>query len=211
MISVVSVENAHLHGDVIPSIYKLRYQGFKVRQNYDVPSYNGMEYDGYDTPVARYLVWRDNQGIVRGCARISPTTYPYMIEDLWPESVQQIELPKQEDVWEASRFCIDNTLPQEIRKNIHGELLCAFQEYGLEHNIRWMIGVMAPLIWRSVFIKTGWPIEFLGPIMKPAPKDKFVSGKMEISRKILTEIRKNFEVQRHVLQDMNFFEKKKIA
>jgi acyl homoserine lactone synthase len=123
-----------------------------------------------------------------------------MIEDLWPECVQNICLPKDNNIWEATRFCIDNTLPVEMRKHVHGELLCAFQEFGLFNNINWMIGVMPSLIWRSVFIRAGWPIEFLGPEMKPEPKDRFICGKMNISERILHDLRRNFSIHEPVLE-----------
>src|SRR4051812_6415839 len=109
MIVAVSIENAHLFGDVIPSIYRLRYHGFKQRQNYDVPCYKGMEYDTYDTPATTYIAWRDEENIVRGCVRLVPTTRPYMVEHLWPLAVTGA-LPRTPDVWEASRMCIDKSL-----------------------------------------------------------------------------------------------------
>ena len=164
MVVAVSIENAHEYGDIIPSIYRLRHQAFQVRQSYDVPFYKGMEYDVYDTPATTYLACRDESGVVRGCTRLFPTTRPYMIENLWPNAVTSMSLPHAEDIWECSRFCIDKNQSVHIRRKIHGELLTAFLEFGLENKISWMIGVMTPPIWQAVFIRSGWPIEFLGPI-----------------------------------------------
>lgn len=200
MILAVSIENAHLYGDVLPSIYKLRYRGFKERQNYQVPSYKGMEYDAYDTPATTYLAWRDDAGVVRGCARLFPTTLPYMIEEIWPELLGTTPAPKNKDIWEASRLCIDKSLSPELRKHIQGEILCALQEFGLSKNIRWMIGVMSYPIWRAVFIKAGWPISFLGDPLTLGPREKILSGRMDISFSILQEIKKNFGLKDSVLQ-----------
>ncbi len=203
MIIATSVEDFHLHGDILPSIYRLRHQGFKQRQDYDVPDYNGMEYDAYDTPATTYLAWKDNNGVVRGCTRLFPTTRPYMIEDLWPETVTSIKLPKSNTIWEASRFCIDKTLPSETRRQIHGELLCAFQEFGIQQRIDWMIGVMTPPIWRTVFTNAGWPIEYLGAPLELAPREKILSGKMQISPKILKSIKNKFFIKNKVLKSFN--------
>lgn len=211
MIIATSVENFHLHGDILPSIYRLRYQGFKERQDYDVPDYNGMEYDIYDTPATTYLAWKDTGGIVRGCTRLFPTTRSYMIEDLWPQTVTQIDLPKSNTIWEASRFCIDKTLLPATRRRIHGELLCAFQEFCLQSQIDWMIGVMTPPIWRAVFTSAGWPIEYLGAPLELTPKEKILSGKMQISEHILQSIRRKFSIYETVLQSNGIETNKKRA
>ena len=200
MILAVSIENAHHYGDVIPSIYRLRYHGFKQRQDYDVPSYKGMEYDTYDTPATTYIAWRDECNIVRGCARLFPTTQPYMIEHLWPDAVANRNLPKSPYIWEASRMCIDKNLPPQRRQMIHGLILCGLLEFGQANGIDWMIGVMALPIWRSVFIRAGWPIEFLGPAVEIGPREKIFAGKMKISDHILKSVREKFGIDRTVIR-----------
>jgi acyl homoserine lactone synthase len=199
MILSVSIENAHLYGDIIPSIYRLRHHGFKERQSYNVPSYNGMEYDAYDTPATHYIAWRDESNVVRGCARLFPTTQPYMIEHLWPQSVAHEALPRHPRIWEASRMCIDKSLPPQRRRLIHGMILCGLLEFGLARDIDWMIGVMALPIWRSVFIRAGWPIEFLGPPVVLGPRESIYAGKMNISEHILTSVREKFAIDRAVI------------
>ncbi|MCB9990720.1 MAG: autoinducer synthase [Rhodospirillales bacterium] len=211
MILAVSIENAHLYGDILPSIYRLRYHGFKERQNYAVPSYNGMEYDTYDTPATTYLAWRDGNNVVRGCARLFPTTLPYMIEEIWPSLVGTMPLPKTDNVWEASRLCIDKSLPPALRKRIQGEILCALQEFGLHEGVEWMIGVMTYPIWRTVFIRSGWPVSFLGAPLALGPKEKILSGKMDISVEILQELRRKLGISGRVLMNLEDVEIRKRA
>ena len=202
MIISVTLENSHLYGDVIPSIFRLRHQGFKERQNYDVPSYNGMEYDEYDTPATTYLAWRDENNIVRGCIRLFSTTRPYMIEKIWPETISANDsLPKQENIWEASRICIDRTLPVDLRRQIHGEILCALQEFGLDNNIGYIIGVMSPGIWRSVFSSAKWPVKFMGPKYYLNEKEAILTGKLKICKNILSDIQTKFGIEHSVLID----------
>lgn len=201
MIAAVSIENAHMYGDILPSLFRLRHHGFKERQNYDVPSYNGMEFDDYDTPAATYLAWRDENNVVRGCARLVPTVMPYMIEKLWPSIVGDTPLPKAPEVWEASRMCIDKTLPVAIRRRIHGEIVCALQEFGLANDIDWMIGVMTLPIWRSVFVNVGWPIEFLGPAIELNHRESILGGKMKVSSQILQAVRQKFLITENVIED----------
>lgn len=215
MINVVSIENAHIYGDILPSQFRLRYHGFKERQNYNVPSFNGMEFDAYDTPATVYLVWRDENQIARGCARLVPTTLPYMIEEIWPQAVTSIPLPKKPDIWEASRMCIDRSMPVQQRKIIHAEIVCALQEFCLSRGINWMIGVMTLPIWRSVFVNAGWPIEFLGPALELGPKEHILAGKMKVSAQILQTLRGKFGISESVLNSgspvLNGMEERKYA
>jgi N-acyl-L-homoserine lactone synthetase len=162
MINVVTFETAHLFGKTVPDIHRLRYREFIERQRYDVPVFKDMEYDRYDTPVAVHIAWRDDSGQVRGAIRISPTSYPYMIKDLWPEIVESCPLPDTDKVWEATRMCIDRTLPVEMRDSIHVGLILAMLDFALRNGIEAYIGVAPAALWKYTFIRHGWPIEFLG-------------------------------------------------
>lgn len=193
------VEISRKDEELLRSVFRLRYQSFIERQNYAVPSVGDMEYDTYDNPATVYLAWLDDQNVVRGCTRLICTAEPYMIEQLWPDSVEFCPLPKSPSIWEASRFCIDKSVEPAQRRRIHAELLCAFQEYGLAHKIDSMIGVMTPLLWRSVFIHAGWPIEFLGPVTSLNAREKIIAGKMTISTDILSRLRIRHQVEEKIL------------
>src|SRR5436190_10638472 len=52
----ITWENAHLHGEAWISHHRLRYRIFVERQGWAVPTYNGLEYDEFDTPAARYIL-----------------------------------------------------------------------------------------------------------------------------------------------------------
>lgn len=188
-VHVVSIENAHELGDVMPSMLRLRYKEFKERQAYDIPTFKDMEYDAYDTPATVYVVWRDGEGVVRGCSRMAPTDRAYMIRDLWPSMVTAIPLPEQSDIWESSRFCIDSAFPAKLRQRIKLEILQAKIEYALAIHVKGMIGVMPPLIWRAVFINSGWPVDHVGPVTALETGEKIVAGWMHVNPNILLRLR----------------------
>lgn len=211
MALVVSVENAHHYGDVIPSMLHLRYKEFKVRQDYNIPIFKQMEYDAYDTPAARYIVWRDAQGYVRGCSRMAPTDRAYMIRDLWPDMLEAMPLPNGGPVWESSRFCIDSTLPAALRREVKFRILYTKLQYALSEGLDGMIGVMPPLIWRAVFVNSGWPIRHLGPIKTLPSGEKIVAGWIDVHPSYLETIqeRAGFELTEslHNFQLQNRWEK----
>ncbi|MDA0965614.1 MAG: GNAT family N-acetyltransferase [Proteobacteria bacterium] len=200
MIECFSLTNAYLLGDVISSMHRLRYKEFVERLEYNVPCHDSMEYDQYDTLAAVHFVWRDNFGKVGASLRISPTTKPYMIKDIWPYTVENMELPSSDDVWEATRLCVDKNLPKDMHYNIHAQLLCALQEYALSNKISSYIGIAPPGLWKYTFIRFGWPIHFLGGSHKIEYKENIRAGLMEVSEEILQNIRSINNITGNVLK-----------
>lgn len=192
--------NAYQYQDILRSTHALRYKAFIQRMAYDVPVWKGMEYDQYDNLSTVYLVWRDRHDVVRGTCRLAPTDRPYMIKDIWPQIVTKIDLPHSPFIWEASRLCVDNTLPADTRREIISELVCAYQQICLLNGIKFMVGVMPPNVWRHVFGKSGWDIEFIGPETKLDTGEEIVVGKMHISEAILTNILKTTGLEAPPLQ-----------
>ncbi len=180
--------SAYQYHDILSSTHKLRYQAFITRMNYDVPAWKSMEYDQYDNLSTVYLVWRDPKGVVRGTCRLAPTDRPYMIKDIWPEIVTAMPLPASPSIWEASRLCVDNTLPAPQRREIISELVCSYQHICLLNGIEYMLGVMPPNIWQHVFGRSGWEVEPIGPEITLDTGEVIVAAKMPVSEDILTSI-----------------------
>jgi acyl homoserine lactone synthase len=194
MVYAVNIRNDHQLGGLIYRQYELRHQSFIERQSYDVPTFDGMEYDKYDTPATNYLIWVDGNGQVRGVSRKAPTDRAYMIKDIWPAIVTKMPLPCSEDVWESSRFAVDKTLDATTRRQIIGDLVCAGLEFGLNNGIKGYVGVMPPGIWRSVFERCGWPIEKIGPVITLDTGEKIVAGWMEVREEYLQQVRETMRI-----------------
>jgi acyl homoserine lactone synthase len=201
MIESLNIETCHLHGDALPSLLRVRYREFVERLKYDVPNYNRMEYDQYDTPAAVYFVWRDENNIIRAGSRISPTNRPYMLKDLWPQAVTQISLPSTPKIWEVTRLFVDKTLSQEQRQKAHGEMLCAYFEFAEQNNITNYIGVAPPGLWKYTFLRCGWPVEFVGDILDIGYIEKIVAGMVSTAPDIQENVRKTMKIPYQVLAD----------
>ncbi|MCR4376601.1 MAG: GNAT family N-acetyltransferase [Rhodospirillales bacterium] len=165
-IDCFNVTTAHLYGDALASQFRLRHQVFIERVDYQVPSWKGMEYDQFDTPATQYFVWRDENGVARGIARLAPTCVNYMLKEIWPDKITKIDMPQSERVWEGTRFGVDHSLPAAQRNAIVKELVCGYMEYAAAHGIDDIIGVMPVGIWRAVFARNGWPPVELGPVWR---------------------------------------------
>lgn len=164
MISCISCANVHEFGPAFHSQFRLRYDGFIERQHYDVAVYEGMEFDQYDTPASRYLVYHTEDGEALGVSRLTPTVLSCMLKDLWPHLVEDKSLLQSPKVWEGTRYCIAKHAPPELRQRVVHEMACAYLEFGLSMGLQKIIGLMPTYIYRSVFERPGIAMEYLGPV-----------------------------------------------
>ena len=201
MITALTQENAHLHGPALASMYRLRQREFIDRQGWDIPTWRGMEYDAYDNPASTYLIYQDDTGTVQGVSRLYPTDRPYMLSDIWPELVQTIKLPSSISVWEGSRFVIDKNLTKEQRTKIKHEIVCAYLEFSLARNIKKIIGVMPPAIWRAVFQSSGWKPTPIGPTITTDEKVKVFAAELPVSDTMLKNVRRTTGLLLPVLKE----------
>jgi N-acyl-L-homoserine lactone synthetase len=169
MIEVFSLATAHFFQDALASQARLRYEVFVRQRGLAHSSFDNLEFDEFDTPSAVYLVWRDDERIVRGLARLLRTDRPYMLASYWPHLVESRDLPSRDTVWEVTRVCVDKGVKPELRRTIFPELLCAISEFLEARDGDGMIGVTRQHL-LSHFLREG--IEWLG---EPAP----VEGEIE--------------------------------
>jgi len=160
MIEAFSVATAHHFQDALASQARLRFEAFVRRRGLDHSSWDGLEFDEFDTPAATYLVWRDNEKVVRGVARLLRTIRPYMLQSYWPYLIEEGEMPSSPGIFEVTRVCVDKGVPPLVRQRIFPELLCAIQEFISFHGGSGMIGVTREHL-LAHFIRSG--IQWLGP------------------------------------------------
>ena len=184
---IVSWETAHLHGEAWISQHRLRHQIFVGRQSWNIPTYNSLEYDQFDTPAAKYVLWLDNAGQARGVTRLLPTTRPYMIKSLWPELLQQ-KLPETETIWEATRFGCDRSLEPATRRRVVAELICGCLEFGLANGIRQYLGLMPVAVFNHIITPAGCKVEIQTPSVRMGRHD-VAAGYIDVSLACLAEVR----------------------
>ncbi|CAG9195573.1 acyl-homoserine-lactone synthase [Burkholderia vietnamiensis] len=83
-----------------------RYDVFVRRLGWSLPDVKEnetMEWDHFDGENTIQVVERTSNGPVCGCARLMPTTAPYLLRELLPRS-SELDFPSSPTVWELSRF-----------------------------------------------------------------------------------------------------------
>jgi acyl homoserine lactone synthase len=89
----------------VQHLYAYRYAVFVERLGWELPgAKNGLEIDQFDRPDTIHVMARNADGNVCGCARLLPTTRPYLLEEVFPQLMNGKAPPKSDDVWELSRF-----------------------------------------------------------------------------------------------------------
>ncbi|GAA4479659.1 acyl-homoserine-lactone synthase [Gluconacetobacter asukensis] len=200
MIELLTLETAHYMGTALMEQYKFRYRQFVVREQWDVPNYNGMEYDQFDTPAAVYLVWRDERGAVRGLVRLLPTTQPYMIESLWPELIPDAGAPRCTAVWENTRFAVDRDLPPTVRKQVTAELIIASMEFALQQDVRSFLIVSPRAILERTLPRAGLQPEIQKSVLLPSGH-AVSSAYVNVSVDRLETVRRKVGLQQPVLRN----------
>tara|TARA_R110002020_G_scaffold311863_2_gene527397 strand:- start:595 stop:1380 length:786 start_codon:yes stop_codon:yes gene_type:complete len=166
--TTLSIMTLHNHGELFVNFLKARNETFIKAKKWDLSEVDGMEFDQYDTPRARWIVLHE-YGQVLGGVRLTPTTstcahYSYMIRDAQlgvietiPRDVLFFKAPVDPRIWEATRLFLSPDISADRRLDIQRILLekmaSTASELGATHIIgivpavfsRWMtrLGIMS--------------------------------------------------------------------
>jgi acyl homoserine lactone synthase len=201
MIGCVTLKTVHhFRKNPLASMFELRFRAVIERQDWNMPTWQGMEYDEFDNPATTYFVWRDADDVVRGCARLYPTDRPYMLKKVFPFLVTEGTLPENDPtIWEGSRICVEKELPASLRKQIIHELSVAYMEYALANGIREIIGVMLPAYWRSVYTASGWDPFYYGGVTELATGERVRAGGLPVSEEMMRKVRRTTGITETIL------------
>lgn len=100
----VSGTASTLSATLYEGIAAYRHKVFVETLGWDLKTEAGLEYDQFDRDDTVYVVARDEQDRLSGCARLLPTVRPYLLGDVFPELLHGAPVPCSPDVWELSRF-----------------------------------------------------------------------------------------------------------
>lgn len=125
------------------ALAEYRYKIFIERLGWSLPVENGMERDQFDHPNTLYVVSRDTHGEICGCARLLPTTEPYLLSEVFPHMLNDAPVPRTRDVWELSRFAASGANPNstiDVATNTRN-LLAATVQVAAKHGAKRLIFV----------------------------------------------------------------------
>lgn len=104
--SLLIGRRAELAPDVYDAMCVYRYKMFVRRLGWDLSlKREGHEEDQFDTDDALYIVGVSNNAVIFGCARLLPTTRPYLLGSVF-RNLLDAPPPASATVWELSRFAV---------------------------------------------------------------------------------------------------------
>ena len=113
--------------ELLAGMFRLRHDVFIKEKRWNIKSYNGLEFDQFDTEETLYLVELDEAGAVVATVRMNPTDRPTLFSEVFADMCHGGP-PKCPKTWELTRGAI----AQNVRKSLHfGRIECATIEAAL--------------------------------------------------------------------------------
>jgi acyl homoserine lactone synthase len=138
-------EAGRLSPQLAAELGSYRYRVFVEQLGWQLPTEDAQfERDQYDRDDTVYVFARDAREEICGCARLLPTTRPYLLQEIFPHLLaEDMPAPRSSDIWELSRFAASaddsaegNSLAWSVRP-----MLAAAVECAARRGARQLIGV----------------------------------------------------------------------
>ncbi|KVE32611.1 acyl-homoserine-lactone synthase [Burkholderia sp. TSV86] len=137
--------DGHLPNSLANDLGIYRHRVFVEQLGWKLPSAGeGFERDQYDRDDTVYVIARDDAGAICGCARLLPTTRPYLLKELFPNLVaEDLPMPQSAAVWELSRFAANGDDPSGAGNSswMVRPMLAAVVECAVRLGAKQLIGV----------------------------------------------------------------------
>lgn len=189
------------HKDLLDQMFSLRAKSFHVRRGWSVSVVNNKEIDYYDSINPLYVMSVNPNGQLMASLRLLPTTGPHMVSDIFPETMGDNPIIRNQLILESSRFCVDTTIFNKNMPNglnlATSELLVGMFEIALELNIKHIVSVydlfMERILKRAgcLFHRLGTPYAYDGL--------KTVAGLFEVSQLAIDLIHERSEFHGNVI------------
>lgn len=101
---VVKGTQAELPSNLYADVGVYRHKVFVEQLGWDLKTIGNLELDQFDHKDTYYVIAKDDEGNVSGCARLLPTLKPYLLGEVFPQLLNGMPIPCSADIWELSRF-----------------------------------------------------------------------------------------------------------
>jgi N-acyl-L-homoserine lactone synthetase len=120
-------------------LFRLRHQIFVKGRGWSLPSVNDCEIDQYDVDDAVYLLDLNDEDVIQGSVRMTPSERCSLLADYFPHLVENGESPRSPLVYECTRYIV---LPaqksREANRAAKARLLGAAVEWSLNHGLAYL-------------------------------------------------------------------------
>lgn len=146
---------------VLRAMFAARKSVFVDLLKWDVPVLDGRyEVDQFDDVYATYLVLAEPDGRHLGSARLLPTTRPHILDSFYADLCEDAP-PRDADIFEITRFCLDRRLTAHERRQVRDTLVSALVDHALATGIS-AYSAIAEMGWFQQILAFGWRCMPLG-------------------------------------------------
>ena len=153
---------ARLHSDLAA----YRYQVFVQRLGWKLDTAVGHEQDQFDHDETVHLIARNDDDDIVGCGRLLPCSGPYLLESVFPQLLNGAPAPRDESVWELSRFAAmdteSTTTPTSRRDYMAERVLLEALRFCAARGVQTLIAVSS-LPMERLMQRAGVDIHRMGP------------------------------------------------
>jgi acyl homoserine lactone synthase len=130
-IIVTRADDPELPAVLLKNMFQFRHKIFRERLGWNVVSWDGLEVDAFDALRPVYILSCASDAAITGCWRLLPTTGPYMLKHAFPELLDGTPPPHDPEVWELSRFAVDNSARSTQEKTKVRRTVCRMVQNAL--------------------------------------------------------------------------------
>jgi len=146
---------------VLRAMFAARKSVFVDLLKWDVPVLDGAyEVDQFDDVHATYLILAEPDGTHLGSARLLPTTRPHILDSFYADLCDDAP-PRDADIFEITRFCLDRRLTAGERRQVRDTLVSALVDHALATGIA-AYSAIAEMGWFQQILAFGWRCMPLG-------------------------------------------------
>ena len=136
MVMIIKGKDRAEHPEYFDQLFKLRYKVFVEDRGWSLPTKQGLEIDQYDDEEAIYFFDINENGIIEGTVRITPTEKSSLTADYFPHLVENGQSPRSDVVYEATRYIVRPfQKSRDLNRAAKSRLLAALTEWCLENDI----------------------------------------------------------------------------
>jgi acyl-homoserine lactone synthase len=160
MVAIVTAANRSHYAHEIEQMHRDRKRVFVDWLNWNVKVTDGLyEIDQFDNDDAVYLIEAE-KGRHLASIRLLPTTGPHLMSEVFSSLCAQ-GVPRGEDIWEFTRFCISPDVSKEETRRLRDLMRTATVEYAALYGIT-RYSCVTHLQFLSQILAFGWDTEPLG-------------------------------------------------
>lgn len=136
----------------LKEMYSLRSKVFNDRNQWGLPTTNGLEIDSFDSDNAVYIVCVECiSDSVIACWRLLPTTSDYMLNTVFKHLAPSSTTISDPHIWELSRFAVEKRLMHYspmLASCITRGLFFVAREFAFNEGVERFVTVMSPSLYR---------------------------------------------------------------